>query len=133
VESVKRRIEDEKKELQLSIDRYSQREYKKGTGNVVFAHTKENPREVQDLSSLIIPKRIQEGYNAFLLCSFQREQKWQRTCLSGHFKENPRRVQDMSSLTIPNRIQEWHRTCRLCSFQNESKGGTEHVFFAHPK
>jgi hypothetical protein len=31
VESVKRRIEDEKKELQLSIDRYSQGESQRGT------------------------------------------------------------------------------------------------------
>ncbi len=60
MESVKRRIEDEKKELQLSIDRYSQRESKRATGNVVFAHSKENPREVQDMSSFLIPQRIQD-------------------------------------------------------------------------
>jgi hypothetical protein len=41
-----------------------QRESKKGAGNVVFDHSKRNPRGVQDMSSLLIPKRIQEGYRA---------------------------------------------------------------------
>jgi hypothetical protein len=71
VESVKRRIEDEKKELQLSIDRYSQREYKKGTGNVVFSHSNENPREAQNMSSLFITKRAGlacTGSSGHVLC-----------------------------------------------------------------
>jgi hypothetical protein len=96
VESVKRRIEDEKKELQLSIDRYSQREYKKGTGNVVFSHSKE------------------DGYRKCRLFSFQRESMRG----TGHVvfarpKENPRGTQEMWSFLIPKRIQEGCRKCRL--------------------
>jgi hypothetical protein len=77
VESVKRRIEDEKKELQLSIDRYSQKESKRGIENVVFARQ----------------KRIQERRRTCRLCSFQRESKrGAGHNVFVHSKENPRGV-----------------------------------------
>ncbi len=95
MESVKRRIEDEKKELQLSIDRYSQRESKKGTENVVFSHSKENPRGLQHMSSLFIRESKRGTGNVVF----------------AHSKENPRGEQDMSSLIIPKRIQD---KCWIC-------------------
>ncbi len=73
------------------------RESKKDAGHVVFAHFKENPRGVQDITSLFIPKRIQEGYRTCRLYSFQRESKSDTGhVVFAHSKENPRGVQDMS-------------------------------------
>jgi hypothetical protein len=34
-----------------------QRKFKRGTGHVVFAHSNEDPREAQNMSSLFITKR----------------------------------------------------------------------------
>ncbi len=59
------------------------RESKRGTGHVVFFHSKENPSGVQDMLSLLI------------------------------FKENPSGVQDMMALLVPKRIQDRCRTCCL--------------------
>jgi hypothetical protein len=68
-----------------------QRESKRGAGNVVFDHSKENPRVAQDISSFLIPKRILEGYGKCRLCSFQQKSKrGAGYVIFVHAKENPR-------------------------------------------
>jgi hypothetical protein len=57
------------------------------------------------MSSLFIPKRIEEGCMTCHLYSFQRESKRGKghvVCI--HSKENLRGVKGMSSLFIPKRI-----------------------------
>ncbi len=101
------------------------------------------------MSSLIIPKKIQEWHRTYRLFSFQREsQRGTGNVVFAHSNKNPRGVQDMSSLFMPKKIQDRYRTCgfvhskenprvakelSLCSFQRESMRGAGHVVFVHAK